>query len=94
MHIVVYFVKKLKVIKMFRKLLCKLGSHIWVVSTEKDDSSSIADFETRSGVLSIYIIEYRIFKVEKCLCCKKEKREVIETKRRKVGKNNENGSIV
>ena len=48
---------------MFRKLLCKLGNHIWVISQEKIHVSCMTDPAT--------------FKIQRCLCCNKKKKEMI-----------------
>ena len=45
---------------MFRKLLCWLGSHIWVVSQEEIHASVMTDPITVTK--------------QKCLFCKKEKK--------------------
>jgi len=61
---------------MLQKLLCYLGSHIWVVSHVK---SSVYEFISSKDIekhkeSGAYIITYE---VQKCLCCKKEKRKEI-----------------
>ena len=58
---------------MLQKLLCKLGSHIWVVSHENGHS---VDWSYKDGERITTNIDIKIC-LQKCLFCKKEKRETI-----------------
>ena len=66
---------------MIQKILCKLGSHIWIVSHEKHSMYSFIntkDVEKYKESQAYFIV----YEMQKCLCCKKEKRKVIEEVKR------------
>jgi hypothetical protein len=72
---------------MLQKLLCKLGSHIWVVSYKKEWHDIVPSFvylypPTFPSIENVTQINKGIpteltYKVQKCLFCKKEIKERI-----------------
>lgn len=60
---------------MLQRLLCKLGSHIWVVSHKNGYDVSWSCDEEGNLVTTKKEIKYSL---QKCLFCKKEKKEVID----------------
>ena len=59
---------------MLQKLLCKLGSHIWVVSHKDGYNVSWSCDEEGNLVTTRKDIKYCL---HKCLCCNKEKKETL-----------------
>lgn len=61
---------------MFRKLLCWLGSHIWIVSHEKNTIGEITCSGSGKNCCKMQIKDVT-YEIQKCLCCNKEKRKII-----------------